>query len=185
MGVFGTLRKDWCNHHLMGRKVGTAVSAEYQYERHYKAFLPHFVATGLSLHHSRNASAPCEAYVYDAANWNKMIVPVDRLEGFIPTFHMDQHSWYHRTLVWLHVLPANFAHPLFDDVKDYGKDRDLKIPPSEWDKYAKLPCWVYLSTKENEMSKRIVESQYESPIIWDGVVFSQSHFSRSVSMGAK
>lgn len=158
MGVFGTLRQGWCNNHLMGSRDKRG---SYTYEAHYKAFLPHFVPQGLRLIFQPNAAGVFEVFTYNTPNWRKMIPNVDRLEGFTP----PKGYFYHRTLVWLSILPANFEHMLFDKSisSKYRDERDLKIPKSEWMQYPQLPCWVYSSIEENS---RALKST--NPIIWDG-----------------
>ena len=162
MGVFGTLRKGWGNTRLMGFHNGP-----YEYISHHKAFLPHFVAVGLAIHHEEGASAVFEVFTYDPENWTAMIPRVDSLEGFSPRLSHTRRSWYHRTLVSLRVLPDEFEHEEFCGRGSGGGWRDkrtLDIPMDDWDKYPVLPCWVYSSVEENTASKK----SSDTPIIWDG-----------------
>lgn len=171
MGVFGTLRQGWGNHWLMGRKKSKLVlpgEPTHCYEAHYKAFMPHFVAQGLSIHYSPGSSAVFEVFAYDPENWQKMIPRVDRLEGFLPEDAHNKRSWgYHRTLTWMQILPADFTHDQFDTANRWGGKRDLQIPVAEWKNYPKIPCWVYSSVAENVLSAEAKKS----PVIWDGVTF--------------
>lgn len=173
MGVFGTLRQGWGNHPLMGYKDGVEIEddsvawrmqSSCNYLSHHKAFLPHFVAVDLSIHHQPGSSAVFEIYTYDAANWDLMIPSVDRLEGFSPDNIGGGYS-YHRTLVWMRVLPKDFQHPHFDRrrQRDWGR-RTLEILKMDWEQYPKMPCWVYSSLDENTQNKRMSDT----PIIWDG-----------------
>ena len=180
MGVFGTLRAGWGNHPLMGTKVGAKPSklnktnrwyrpwSKAQYCQHFKAFMPHFTASGLTIHFSPDSSAVFEVYVYDPDNWKQMIPSVERLEGFSPGRESRGYG-YHRTLTWLHLLPSNFSSPFFSESFGGRSDRDLQLPVADWKNYPKLPCWVYSSLEENQRS---FEGK-KSPIIWDGVLFDK------------
>ncbi len=187
MGVFGTLRIDWGNTDLMGRPKGTRKEdwegddywgrdLNYAYESHHRAFLPHWLARGLSIHHSTGSSGVFEIFTYTPENWKKMIVGVDRLEGFRPRIREEEEdSWrreysyhrsldsYYRTLVWLRVLPDDYDHPYFDG-RHYDDPRDLKIPVDQWEDYPRVPCWVYASMRENKANLELADS----PIIWCG-----------------
>ena len=168
MGVFGTLRQGWGNDYLMGHKEGTKPlprSRPHTFAAHYKAFLTDFVAVGLRIRHEPGASAPFEIYVYEESQWEEMITNVDMLEGFSPGRHS---GGYHRTLANLHILPAEFTHPLFEG-RTTRDDRNLKIPMSQWNKYYSLPCWIYSSVSENDAT---VDSP-RTPILWDGVRFDK------------
>jgi len=178
MGVFGTLRKGWGNTGLMGQPPGQKLVEDaesdfwrrprnYSYESHYKAFMPHWSATGLSIHHDPGASCVFEIFTYTPDNWEKMIVNVDRLEGFTPGPSRYEYG-YHRTLAWLHRLPEDYEHEQYEAVAAYygsGREpRTLDIPSSEWSKYPRMPCWVYASIQENKASLELKDS----PVIWLG-----------------
>jgi gamma-glutamylcyclotransferase (GGCT)/AIG2-like uncharacterized protein YtfP len=145
MGVFGTLRKGCGNDYLMRRG---------EVSLHRKAFMPHFLARGLSISFNNGSSAPFEIYCYTQDNWNKMIKGVDALEGFSPN-RIEYHSYgYFRTLAWLHLLPEDFSHKLYEG-KWLGDSRDLKIPQEQWSQYDRVPCWVYSNKRGNEMANKV------------------------------
>lgn len=151
MGVFGTLREGRSNNHRMynGKPV-----------MHSKAFLPHFIAHGLSISFEKDATAPFEIFFYEEKEWNKMIPSVDALEGFNPKYVDWNEDWgYHRTLAWLYILPKEYNHPIYK--KDLGGYRNLQIPKKEWNNYEKIPAWIYSSIKENNLAKKQTNS-----IIW-------------------
>jgi hypothetical protein len=161
-------------------------------EQHLMAFLPHFLAHGLSVSFKKNATAPFEVYYYTPSEWAKMIDHVDMLEGCYPMEErsLEKDYGYFRTLVWMHVLPDEFKeNKLFANMKgrvaddpdafsrydaaltryrdsgiSLGVERDLRIKPEDWAKYKQIPCWVYSSRDTNEE----VESQNNSPVIWYG-----------------
>ena len=186
MGVFGTLRKGWGNTGLMGgspdepledddEKCYYRHSRDYSYEAHFKAFMPHWSASGLSISHHPGASGVFEVFIYAPDHWKKMIVNVDRLEGFrLNTDGADKNRsgyyrhGYHRTLAWLHVLPDDYEHEQYANHTNYfGVARDprtLDIPSAEWSDYPRIPCWVYGSIHENELSLELDDS----PVIWFG-----------------
>lgn len=143
MGVFGTLRSGRGNNPLMHRgKVS----------EHHKAFMPHFYANGLTINFKRDCSAPFEIFCYEPEEWDKMIPSVDRLEGFHPDYAKEYDYGYYRTLAWLHVLPDDFSHKLFERADIFGF-RDLAIPLEEWNKFERVPCWVYSNRQANEATK--------------------------------
>lgn len=154
MGVFGTLRDKQCNNGLM-HKGKVALQR--------KAFMPHFLASGLSISFSKGCTAPFDVFFYDKDQWDAMIPRVDRLESFSPPNNsMGSQSWwgyYYRTLAYLHLLPEDFEHKLFTDV-NLGRDRDLRIKEEDWQKYERIPCWVYSSKRQNEAA------QHSGTIIW-------------------
>lgn len=169
MGVFGTLRKGWANNYLMGGRVANHRLQPYRYKSHYKAFLPDFVASGLTIYYRPDASAPFEVFAYDRDQWEQMIVAVDSLEGFTPP---DGGWHYHRTLAFLRVLPANFDHPLFDPENHRARaqnERNLGIPVNDWHNYPSIPCWIYSGLAEN--LRALTSSR--TPIIWDGVHYQK------------
>lgn len=147
MGVFGTLRKGRGNAYRMERgHIGG----------HFKAFMPHFIAHGLSITFKQGASAPFEIYAYTPENWKKMIPGVDALEGFSPAYatrNRQYHFGYYRTLAWLHVLPDAFSHNLFDEGRRLDATRDLELPVDEWSQYERVPCWVYSNIHGNAASR--------------------------------
>jgi len=162
MGVFGTLRLGCCNQRLMGAPEHKPSRFGLHYSSHHRAFMPHFSASGLSIHHSPESSAVFEVFTYIPDQWRKMIGPVDGLEGFRPGRDVD---WgYQRTLAWLHILPEDFEHDLYD-VDPWGRgERDLGIPKETWDQFPRVPCWVYSSVRQNGQSSELDDS----PIIWYG-----------------
>lgn len=145
MGVFGTLRKGhWNARRMEAGKI----------ETHSKAFMPHFIAHGLSISFEKEASAPFEIYTYTPDEWAKMIPGVDNLEGFSPAYADEhRHYGYFRTLAWLHVLPDDFRHPLFDSTSGLSSRRDLRIKPDEWNQYPRVPCWVYSGIRANDAAR--------------------------------
>ena len=153
MGVFGTLREgQWNNGRMHNGKV----------EVHKMAFMPHFVAHGLSISFRKNSSAPFEIFFYRPEEWEKIIGSVDSLEGFSPRRALTHKYGYYRTLAWLNMLPNDFKHYLFSKSNNLlDGERDLKIPIKEWDKYERVPCWVYSSVFQNEKS-----TQFDT-IIWE------------------
>lgn len=152
MGVFGTLRRGCGNHRLMHGGKFDAIKM---------AFLPNFVANGLWLYYSKGSAAPFEIYSYSKEEWNKMIPSVDRLEGFDP--NDDRYHGYMRTLVWMHILPENYEHDLFATNKpQLSASRDLKIAENDWNKFEKVPCWIYSNTEANQKIKE--DTGY--PVIW-------------------
>ena len=179
LAVFGTLRQGWGNHSLMGDLRGDSQAEyrrrdrwdsrgrDYYHESHHRAFMPHWSPSGLSIHSSPNSSGVFEIYTYQPEDWAKMIVGVDRLEGFHPheLEGEKQYRWhrygYYRTLAWLHVLPKHYASRFFDD-RYYDDPRDLQIPVEKWNEYQKVPCWVYSSLNENASNLKLPDS----PIIW-------------------
>lgn len=166
MAVFGTLRRGCGNHPLMGTEDLRRYRQQYRFTTRFRAFLPHFVARGISLFFQENASCPLEVYTYDAKNWGEMIHSVDALEGFYPGNERNYGYGYNRTLAHLHILPDEFEHPLFPESgrPDLGQNRDLKIPVAEWQQYPRIPCWVYSSGRENQSLQKSIEDSY--PLIW-------------------
>lgn len=158
MGVFGTLRQGCGNHRLMGSRQPNSGP---QFSSHLKAFLPDFVAVGIHLEWCHNSCAPFEIYVYEPGQWQKMIPRVDMLEGFSPG-RSRYRSSYHRTLANLHVLPDDFDHPLFRGGHLY-EARDLAIPVDDWSKFPAIPCWIYSSIEQNEISFQ----SGRTTLIWD------------------
>lgn len=142
MGVFGTLRSKQCNNRRMHR--GNVISQ-------HKAFMPHFIAKGLSISFSKGSSAPFEVFFYDNDEWQKMIPGVDSLESFSPKYAEDKIYGYYRTLAWLRLLPEDFDHKMFSI--DLWGTRDLKMPEAEWNNYEAVPCWVYSSVTQNKAAK--------------------------------
>jgi len=145
MGVFGTLRAEQWNNYRM--HVGKVKS-------HYRAFMPNFYAHGLSISYRAGCTAPFEVFHYDIGEWNKMIRGVDSLEGFYPPTNRESYSnyGYFRTLAWLHILPDDFQHELFPKGKaNLSAMRDLQIPKAHWERYERLPCWVYSSRGQNAL----------------------------------
>jgi hypothetical protein len=148
MGVFGTLRKNQSNNRRMhAGRVGL----------HRKAFMPHFVAQGLSIKFNKDASAVFEVFFYTPDEWKLMIPGVDALEGFRPSDVSDkQDQWrefgYWRTLAWLHLLPEDYKHPLYEE-DVWHNQRNLQIDPATWSQYPRIPCWVYSSISQNRASK--------------------------------
>lgn len=174
MGVFGTLRQGWGNDFLMGYRKGTKPqprSRPHTFVAHYKAFLTDFVAVGLRVRNEPGATAPFEIYVYEEDQWEQMIPRVDSLEGFRPG-NRSSHG-YHRTLANLHILPADFQHPLYKEgdaaSSVWDRDRNLRIPLMQWTNYHSMPCWIYSSLSENNAT---IDSP-RTPILWDGVRFNK------------
>lgn len=161
MGVFGTLREGHGNNRLMHRA---------EIALHCKAFMPHFLAHGLSISFHKNCTAPFEVFFYRPEEWRKMIPSVDSLEGFSPKYAAEKGWGYHRTLAWIHLLPADYTHELFPDPDSHkgwyslGAERDLRIPQEEWAKYERVPCWVYSNRTSNERAR---EAKVDT-VIWDG-----------------
>ena len=151
MGVFGTLRGTCGNSHLMRG-----------FHSHHKAFMPHFYAANLSIHYKANSSAVFEIFTYTPEVWDKNINSIDMLESFRPGIPKYKRGYW-RTLTWLHVLPKDYDSVFFKEPWP-GDPRDLQISPKDWNKYPRVPCWVYSSQQDNELSK---ESP-DSPIIWSG-----------------
>lgn len=156
MGVFGTLRANQYNNHRMHKG---------DVELHCKAFMPHFIARGLSISYHHGSSAPFEVFFYEPDQWSKMIPGVDALEGFRPDDNND--TWgnrygYYRTLAWLHLLPEDFQHILFQPKRlgDLPQVRDIGIPQDKWEDYDRVPCWVYSSRHQNEAANE------SGTIIW-------------------
>jgi len=172
MGVFGTLRLGCGNHYLMGNEQGKPPPQveQFRYDRppyqsHHKAFMPHFVAVGLSIHHNPGSSAVFEVFTYTPEDWSDMIGSVDSLEGFHPTSTQGYSYSYHRTLTWLHILPDDFESPHYEGTGLWGRGpRDLEIPKETWDQYERVPCWVYSSLHDNGLSRGLSDT----PIIWCG-----------------
>ena len=156
MAVFGTLRAGFRNHHLM--QLGRIAARQL-------AFLPHFRACQIDLVFHAGASAPFEIYFYEPADWQAVIDPVERLEGFSP--HGPRTGSYHRSLAWLSLLPDEFQHAAYAPAM-LEAERDLELKPASWPQYDRVPCWIYSSIAQNERAREMPDS----PIIWDGVVFS-------------
>lgn len=155
MAVFGTLRAGFCNHHLM--QLGRIAARRL-------AFLPHFRARQIDLVYHLGASAPFEIYFYEPTEWQMIIEPIERLEGFAPTG--PRTGSYHRTLAWLSLLPDDFRHPAYE-LAMLEWERDLEIPPATWSEHPRVPCWIYSSLAQNQRARE----QPESPLIWDEVVY--------------
>jgi len=157
MGVFGTLRKNHGNNHLMHR--GTV-------EKHRLAFLPHFFAQNITIKHKTIACAPFEVFYYNPKEWMKMIDRVDKLESFDPRSNHGGNNggYYFRTLVWLHLLPEGYEDEWFP--KNVHTDlwglRDMHIDPANWDKYTRVPAWVY----SNMRATCAASKEPNTPIIW-------------------
>jgi len=179
MGVFGTLRMGCGNDYLMGSPLegerdprqsngrwwgGAREDNRGRYSSHHKAFMPHFVAHGLSISFAYSKAAVFEVFTYKPDEWNQMIGSVDNLEGFHPGGRRWQ-GGYWRTLAYLHILPDDYQHKQF---KGMGMgDRVLPIPMEEWSKYPHVPCWVYSSIRENKACEERLGKEH-SPIIWYG-----------------
>jgi gamma-glutamylcyclotransferase (GGCT)/AIG2-like uncharacterized protein YtfP len=153
VAVFGTLRRGFANHSRMRADPGSGRCA----------FLPHFLARQLALSWQRGASAPFEAYTYEAEEWSKVIRDLDELEDFRPGH--DHPSDYHRTLAWLYLLPVDFQHLAYS--LPLAQERNLQIDERSWASYERVPCWIYSNLVEN----RRAASWEDSPLIWDGVVY--------------
>lgn len=134
MAVFGTLRKNECNNHLMNNgnfhdwKIG---------------FLPNFYCKSIWLNYRKGSSAPFEIFFYSQDEWNKIIKRVDRLEGFSP--ESKNNVGYLRTLVYIHILPSDYKN--FPSLST--RVRDLQIPENQWNDFEKIPCWVYSNDEAN------------------------------------
>lgn len=157
MGVFGTLREGHGNNRLMHR----ADISKYRL-----AFLPHFYASGLSVGHRKNSTAPFEVFYYKPEEFVKMIQRVDGLESFSPQHchGSGNNGYYYRTLVWLHLLPEGYVDRWFPQGRspDLWEDRNMEIPPKNWATYEKVPCWVYSNMRATiEVAKEV-----NHPIIW-------------------
>jgi len=153
LAVFGTLRAGQCNHHLLRSAPIRAT---------YRAFLPHFRAEGIELYFHAHTCAPFEVYCYDAVGWEQVLGPVEALEEFRPG---EITTGYHRTLAWLHRLPADFDHPAFAVALE--QPRDLALPPAFWRGCERSACWIYSSLAQN----RLARAHGDGPLIWDGVVY--------------
>ena len=158
MGVFGTLRENQGNNRLMHRAT---------VEQHRLAFLPHFYARGLSISTSENSCAPFEVFYYTPEEWEKMIDPVDSLESFSPSYaHGTDKGGYYRTLAWLKLLPEGYTDKWFPSKERanlWGEiERDMRIPPKDWNNYESVPCWIY----SNMASNRRLKDNPTSPIIY-------------------
>lgn len=161
MGVFGTLRRNCCNTYLMG---SSNRNKNLQYFSHHKAFLPHFSATGISIHFKLNCAAVFEIFSYSSDQWEKMIRGVDALEGFTPNQKGGMLEFgYWRTLAWLHILPDDFHDPIFQNPW-CRKERILDIPVEQWNSFPRVPCWIYSSIRENREALK----RQQNPIIWYG-----------------
>lgn len=155
MAVFGTLRAGFRNHHLM--QLGRIADRKL-------AFLPHFRARQIDLVFHSGASAPFEVFFYEPADWQMMIEPVERLEGFAPTG--PRTGSYHRTLAWLSLLSDDFRHPAYEPAM-LEAERDLAIPAATWSEYDRVPCWIYSALAQNQRASE----RPDSPLIWDDVVY--------------
>ncbi len=169
MAVFGTLRKHQGNNRLMhGGKV----------TEHRLAFLPHFYASGLSVSHEQNSTAPFEVFYYSPEEWSKMIYSVDCLESFDPVschgkrnrgYYYRTLAWLYllpegdRTLTWLHLLPEGYQDKWFPDGRaDLYNKRNMGIKPEIWKYFERVPCWIYSNM---QATKEAVQEE-TSPIIW-------------------
>lgn len=157
MAVFGTLRKAQGNNGLMHRA---------RVEDHRCAFLPHFLAHGLSVSCLEDSSAPFEVFYYKPEEWAKMLYSVDRLEGFSPEHAHGRTNggYYYRTLAWLRLLPE--AHecgwfPAAERVNLWG-ERNMQIAPEKWAEYERVPCWIYSNMNSNNNASKLKNS----PVIW-------------------
>jgi hypothetical protein len=157
MGVFGTLRQYQGNNRLMH---------ETTVEKHRLAFLPHFYAQSLGIGHATNACAPFEVFYYKPEDFSRMIFRVDRLESFDPQVNHggSNNSYYFRTLVWLRLLPEGYEDEWFPKTvrADIWGHRDMAIDPKNWDKYERVPAWVY----SNMRATKPASKEQQSPIIW-------------------
>lgn len=151
MAVFGTLREGEGNNRLM-RMNGTPSGIA-------RAFLPNFVAVGISLQGQPGASAPFEIFHYEPEEWNKMISRVDGLEGFSFNGRHVADTWYLRTLAMLRILPDGDTTP-FPTLRQATR-RNLGIPQDQWENYQEIPCWIYSNPQANETSGAY-------PVIWAG-----------------
>lgn len=175
MGVFGTLRLGHGNSGLMGPAVDGSVQPESgrwvtyadrpPFQSHHKAFMPNFSADGLRIYNSLGSSAVFEVFTYEPNHWDGMIGSVDRLEGFDPGADKYR-SGYFRTLVWLHILPDDYESEFYTSELWERRPRDLQIPQEQWKDYPRVPCWVYSSIHENELS---LKNDKDSPILWCGL----------------
>lgn len=157
MGVFGTLRKAQGNNPLMHRgKV----------ERVRSAFLPHFIAHGLSVSAKQNGCAPFDVFYYKPEEWARMLHRVDCLESFDPdsAHGRDNRGYYYRTLAWLRLMPEGHVCKWFpeDRPANIWEERDMKIAPENWGKYEAVPCWVYSNMKSNNK----VAAFAQPSVIW-------------------
>lgn len=124
---------------------------------HCRAFLSHFLATGLWLEAEIDASAPVEIFYHEPQYWKDLIARVDRLEGFHKT---SSRGGYIRTLANIHILPEDYENDVFS--LNLHHPRNLKIPKEEWNNYQTIPCWVY----SNYVANRTLKAVEDSPIIW-------------------
>lgn len=171
IAVFGTLRtipKPFSNSHLMYRKEPIA---------HHKGFLPHFSASGLSLHFKPKASGIVEVFFYKPEDFQELIRPVDRLESFSPFDIMPRHDWaYERILVEIKILPDDLSeiNERFDNGIRYD-DRDLELPTKEWMKFPSCPAWVYCNPKairECNMWFQL-NTEFHNPVLWTSQLWSR------------
>jgi hypothetical protein len=152
VAVFGTLRRGQSNAGLMAG-----------YESWRKGFLPHFAAEGIRLFHRRGSAAPFEVYTFAAADWPVVLARLDELEEFTP--EGEGAGDFHRTLMWVTLLPEGFVHPLFNapgPIAAGSPERDLAIPLENWREAERVACWVYSSVGENGRS---LENE-DTPVIW-------------------
>lgn len=137
--VFGTLKKGYCNHHLMNpNKILHSA----------KGFIPGYYASNLWLIAKPLATCPVEIYYYHPDNWNEIIDNIDLLESFVynkknPKYYY--HAGYERTLAEVRILPNDYKLPGLNI-----KVRDLGIDEKDWDKYETVPCWIYSNNTANK-----------------------------------
>ena len=157
IAVFGTLRtlpEGQGNHHLMDgfikRKIG---------------FIPHLITTGIWTKLKPFSSMPVEIFWYDEKQYPITIKQIDTLEGFNP--NNPNKLGYIRSLYDVHLLPDDYEHPLFETNIRNIPERDLEIDSKEWEKYQKVPCWVYTNQQVNYYNKL---SRFSTNLIWEPLI---------------
>lgn len=134
-----------------------------KYRKHAKCFIPNACPAGMSLTYSKGTSGVAEMFDIEPKDWVDAIKQTDLMNGFIP----DVGGWHYlRTLMYVHVLPDNYKEDKFKiglQSTDLfiSNARNLNVPGKYWKCYEKVPCWVYSTTKVNDLSEDVIWCGYK------------------------
>jgi len=170
MAVFGTLR-EYPNSQGNSRKM--YAYGDVTPVAHLTGFLPHTKPDGINLDFDKDYPGPFEIFFYTPDDWQKVIGPIDDLEGFEPKKRTHGNWYYVRTLMAVRLLPEKEAwwHDTFaqeiwqSNNSSYGGRIKLSIDPERFGDFRTVPAWVYSNEECNDAIKALGQ---DSPVLWEG-----------------